>query len=108
MNIPSPIAQRILTRHLSQTEPLHSQQERIPVILPYGSSVTATECIRLLAPKYGPLYGFRFHVATGTPNTVAFAALTAEGELLSGRVVVSIGSTERVVFIRAEIVVSPK
>lgn len=108
MNILSPIAHRILTRHLSQTEHLHSREERIPVIPADAGVVTASECIRLLAIKHGPLDGFKFHEATGTPNTVDFAALTEEGQLLSGRVEIHAKSTERVVFMRAEIVVSPK
>lgn len=109
MNILSPIAHRILTRHLDQTEPLHAHEERISVIPTDAGVVTASECMRLLAPKHGPLSGFKFHGGTDSPpNTVAFAAITEEGELLSGRVEIHARSTERVVFMRAEIVVSPK
>jgi hypothetical protein len=90
-----PLVRRVVRRFTSGVVPLPEA-----AVEPDRYTITSVQLARYLFPDYGVLLNFRFRPSLqGTPNTVAWEAVTERDQLVQGRVVLhgGVGANDSII-----------
>ncbi len=100
-----PSAVRVVRRHLRHSF-LVTESKNAEILFRDGGVVSTRDAARMLGPRVGPVTGITFSVERGfPPNVIVWTALTDDGVIVTGKLVVRAGVRNDAVIAWVEIVV---